>query len=127
MKNFFTFVLLLGLPFMGLNATSVVPDALKQAIRAGNAQEVSKYFNNSIELDILGKDEVYNKTKAQQVLSIFFAQYPVSGFSILYEGGKDENLYAIGKLTTSKGIFRVNILLKGPVILQLRIEQDNGN
>jgi hypothetical protein len=127
MKNFFTLVLLSCLPFVGYGMPGVVPDALKQAIKSNNAQEVAKYFNNAIELDILGKDDVYNKARAEQLISAFFTQYPVINFSILFEGGKDSNQYAIGKLTTSKGIFRVSILLKGSAILQFRVEEDNGN
>lgn len=127
MKNVLTFLLLLGIPLIGLSNPGAVPDAIKSGMKNGNSQEVAKFFNTAIELDILGKDDVYNKAKAQQVLSIFFSNYPVLNFSILFEGGKETNQYAIGKLTTSKGIFRVSILLKGSAILQLRIEADNGN
>jgi hypothetical protein len=127
MEKIITFVLLLGLPMLNINASGIVPEPLKQAIKNGNAKEMSKYFNSAIELDLLGKDEVYNRNKAEQVIGRFFAQYPIINFSVIFEGGKDVNQYAIGKLITSKGVFRVTILLKESVILQLRVEEDNGN
>jgi hypothetical protein len=127
MKNFCTLVLLLSFLTMGANAPNGFPEGLKQAFKTGNAHEIAKYFGNAVEIGIPGKDDVYNKTVAEQVLSIFFTKNPVVSFQVLYEGGKGTNQYAIGKLSTAKGIYRASILFKDNVILQLRIEEDNGN
>lgn len=119
--------MLLSVPFYQNAQAASVPDGLKNAIKSGNAKETAKFFNSSIELDILGNENVYSKAQAEQILRSFFEKHPVTGFTILFEGGKDSSQYAIGKLTTSKGTFRVNILIKAQIILQLRIEEDNGD
>jgi hypothetical protein len=127
MKLFNILVLILALPCAGFSTGAVIPESVKQAFKNGNSQELVKYFNSAVELDIVGKEDVYAKDKAEQLLNTFFAQHPINGFTVLYEGGKDANQFAIGKLISSKGIFRVTILMKGVVILQLRIEVEDGN
>ncbi len=107
--------------------TSDFPNELKTAFKAGNANEISKYFNNNIEIDILGSENICTKTQAEQIIKSFFEQHPVVNFTILYEGGKVNSKYAIGKLFTSKGIFRINLLFKMKSIIQLRVGENNEN
>ena len=103
-----------------------VPDELKNALKTGNIKEISKFFDTNVELEILGDENIYSKAQAEKSLKTFFDEHPVISFAILFEGGKDASQYAIGKLTTSKGTFRVNILVKAQILLQLRIEEENG-
>jgi hypothetical protein len=116
-------------PFFSLNAGSSfeLPEGLKTAFHTGNAKDLAKYFNASIELEVLGKDGVYSKTQAEQIMKDFFAKHPPKSFSVLFEGGKEYSQYAIGKLITTSGSFRINFLVKGQIILQLRIEEDDVN
>jgi len=127
MKIINTLVLILALPCAGFSSGTVIPEPVRQAFKNGNSLELVKYFNNTIELDIIGKDDVYVKAKAEQILSIFFAQHPVTEFTVLHEGGKDTNQFSIGKLVSSKGVFRVTILMKGALIKQLCIQNEDGS
>ena len=122
-------LLLFGLMTLSIQGyySGEIPDGIKSAFKSGNSKETAKYFNSSIELDILGNENVYSKNQAEQIIKSFYEQHPVTNFSILFEGGKDASQYAIGKLVTSKGTFRVNLLVKGQIILQLRIEEENGD
>lgn len=104
-----------------------IPVELKEAFKAGNAEEVAKYFNNSIEFDLLGNENICTKNQAEQIIKSFFEQHPVINFTILYEGGKANSKYAIGKLHTSKGTFRINLLFNLKSIVQLRIGENNEN
>jgi len=106
-----------------------IPEAIILAFRAGNAEELSKYFYNNIELIILENEDVYSKTQAEQILKKFFADHRPSSFNIIHEGGKETSRYAIGSLSTSSGNFRVSFLIKNQdgslLIHQLRIEEED--
>jgi hypothetical protein len=126
--------LILALLLIGLNVqyahskfTKEVPEELIKAFKAGDVKEIMKYCNYNIELDILGDEDICTRAQASQIIKTFFERHPVVGFTILFEGGKEPSKYAIGKLVTSKGTFRVNLFFKLKSIVQLRIEEDNGN
>jgi hypothetical protein len=104
-----------------------VPEGLRNAIKAGNAKEIAQYFGVSVEMEILGEENVYTKMQAEQAIQQFIEQHPVTNFSLLFEGGKESSKYAIGKLMTKKGKFRINLLVKDQTVIELRIEEDNGN
>ena len=126
-------LILLPLIFATANkAYSNVPDGLVAAIKAGNAKELAKYFNSTIELVIADKEGIYSRPQAEQILKDFFIKNPLTrdSFRLLHEVGKESSRYAIGNLYTSKGVYRISFLIKTvnntPLIDQLRIEEDNG-
>ena len=100
------------------------------AIKAGNASELSKYMNSTIELLLLDKEDFYKKNVAETILKDFFSEYQTRDFTIRHQGAKNDAQYAIGNLKTEKGDFRVYFLLKKVdqelLIHQIRIEADNG-
>jgi hypothetical protein len=107
-----------------------IPDGISIAIKAGNAAELSKYMNSTIELLLLDKEDFYKKNVAETILKDFFAEYQAVDFTIRHQGAKNDAQYAIGNLKTEKGDFRVYFLLKKIdqelLIHQIRIESDNG-
>jgi hypothetical protein len=107
-----------------------IPDGISIAIKAGNAAELSKYMNSTIELLLLDKEDFYKKNVAETILKDFFAEYQAKDFTIRHQGAKNDAQYAIGNLKTEKGDFRVYFLLKKVdqelLIHQIRIESDNG-
>lgn len=107
-----------------------IPDGISMAIKAGNAAELSKYMNSTIELLLLNKEDFYKKNVAETILKDFFAEYQTKDFTIRHQGAKNDAQYAIGNLKTEKGDFRVYFLLKKVdqelLIHQIRIESDNG-
>jgi hypothetical protein len=107
-----------------------IPGGISIAIKAGNAAELSKYMNSTIELLLLNKEDFYKKTVAETILKDFFSEYEPKDFIIRHQGAKNDAQYAIGNLKTVKGDFRVYFLLKkvGQELLihQIRIEPDNG-
>ncbi len=106
-----------------------LPSEVITGMSSGKAELISKYFSNTVELTINSKEDIYSKTQAQIILKDFFKKNIPQSFSILHEGGKGESRYAIGSLKTSRGKYRVTILLKAsdskPLIHQLRIERDD--
>lgn len=120
--------------FSGLIATAQeqakIPGGISIAIKAGNAAELSKYMNSTIELLLLDKEDFYKKNVAETILKDFFSEYQTKDFTIRHQGAKNDAQYAIGNLKTEKGDFRVYFLLKKVnedlLIHQIRIEPDNG-
>jgi len=107
-----------------------IPGGIAIAIKAGNAADLSKYMNSTIELLLLDKEDFYKKNVAETILKDFFAEYHAKDFTIRHQGAKNDAQYAIGSLKTEKGDFRVYFLLKKVdqelLIHQIRIESDNG-
>jgi hypothetical protein len=107
-----------------------IPGGISIAIKAGNAAELSKFMNSTIELLLFEKEDFYKKDTAEAILKDFFNQYQTRDFTIRHQGAKGDAQYAIGNLKTEKGDFRVYFLLKKVdselLIHQIRIESDNG-
>jgi hypothetical protein len=107
-----------------------IPDGISISIKAGNAAELSKFMNPTVELLLLDKEDFYKKNVAETILKDFFAEYHTKDFTISHQGAKNDAQYAIGNLKTEKGDFRVYFLLKKVdqelLIHQIRIESDNG-
>jgi hypothetical protein len=106
-----------------------IPGEISIAIKAGNAAELSKYMNSTIELLLLDKEDFYKKNIAETILKDFFNEYKTKDFTIRHQGARNDAQYAIGNLKTDKGDFRVYFLLKKVnqdlLIHQIRIESDN--
>jgi len=109
-----------------------IPSGISIAIKAGNATELSKYMNSTIELILLDKEDFYKKNVAETILKDFFNEYRIKDFTVLHQGqgSKSDAEYAIGNMKTEKGDFRVYFLLKKVnqelLIHQIRIDPDNG-
>lgn len=86
-----------------------VPAELIEALKAGKADDVARFFHPSLELTILDKDYMASKNQATRIMENFFKEHPPTGFSISFEGTKEKSKYAIGNLVTGEGNFRLNI------------------
>jgi len=108
--------------------TQKMPEGIILSFRAGNAEELSKFFHSNVELIILDKEDVYSRSQAEQIIRKFFAEHKTESFKIIFEGGKENSRYAIGGLQASAEKYRVYILMKNqdgsPFIHQLRIEKE---
>jgi hypothetical protein len=107
-----------------------IPAGISLAIKAGNATELSKYMNSTVELLLLDKEDFYKKNVAETILKDFFNEYHTKDFLIRHQGARNDAQYAIGNLETEKGSFRVYILLKKVdqelLIHIIRIEPDSA-
>lgn len=107
-----------------------IPAGISMAIKAGNASELAKYMNSTVELLLLEKEDFYKKNAAEAILKEFFNSYQTRDFIIRHQGAKNDAQYAIGNLKTEKRDFRVYFLLKRVnqelLIHQIRIEPENG-
>jgi len=105
-------VLLLFAPSAVLSNFDII-DNIANAIKSGNSREVSKYFDNNVEITISDKESVYSKVQAEMVLRDFFVKYSVQSFELIHRGTSGEgSAYGIGKLKTANQTFRVYYFVK---------------
>lgn len=113
MKKIFTPILavaLLGLSSFLLPQGGI--DDVINALRAGSAAEVSKYFDDNIELTVPDKSDNYSKAQAQLIIKDFFGNNGVKGFDLKHKGDSPGGHFAIGTLQTNSGNFRTNVFMK---------------
>lgn len=101
------------------------------AFRQGNARDLSKHFGNNVDLTVSGKQEMYSKAQAEQVLRGFFLKHPPRNFIIKSKStANTATPFGIGTYTsTSAEHFRVYFLVKRignqSFIQQLSIENES--
>jgi len=126
--------IVLSILFLTASVTSFsteIPSEIINAFRTGNAVLLAGYFNQTIEFNLLDKENVYSKVQAEIILRDFFLNNPPAQFTILHQGGKESSRYAVGVLTSENNTkFRITFLVKTIdnkiYIHQLRIEYENA-
>jgi len=126
-KSGFALLFILLLSMSPLISSGQIPDQIISGLRAGDAKIVASHFNENIELVVLDRELVCSQAQGEQILKDFFARNKPQDFKITHQGG-DDSSYAIGKMQTGNGNFRVYFLLKSKgsksQIVQLRIDKD---
>lgn len=113
-----------------LFGSTPISSELSQAFKTGNAQKISTYFGESVDLNIPENEGVYSKIQAKLILKTFFLKNKASDFKVVHNGDSKNNThYTIGNLKTNSGMYRVYLLYKKDqdkktLILELRIESD---
>jgi hypothetical protein len=119
-----TSLLLFSLPIFSED----IPLQVINAFSTGDASLLAQSFNNTIELTLFDKEEIYSKTQAEMILRDFFSKHKPTLFKIIHQGGKENSKYAIGTLVCGTESYRITFLLKlegnNLFIHQLRIEND---
>lgn len=95
------------------NASTIATEVTK-AIRAGNAQEMAKYFGQNVDLHLPGSEGIFSRSQAEIIFRNFFSKNPSLSFSVDQQGAsRDGSIYVIGTLKTKKGnTFRVYFYVK---------------
>ena len=120
-------VILLVLPALSFSYFDVL-DNIAGAIRSGDSKQISKYFDNNVELTILERESSYSRTQAEMVLKDFFSKNPVQSFDLIHRGTSGEgSAYGIGKMKTSSQTLRVYYYVKQKgnqsVLQEMRFEK----
>lgn len=116
-------ILLFHLAFV--SAEGSIPSGIITSLENGNAEQLAKYFNNTIELTINNNEQICSKVQAQIIVRDFFKSNQPKGCKILHQSGSTTK-YSIIQLKTSTNDYRVTLLLKPTndnyLIHQLRID-----
>jgi hypothetical protein len=113
MKAIFTSLLVASamlLSSFGQGISSI--DEVIGALRSGNANELSRYFDDNVEVTLPVKSDSYSKAQAQLILKDFFANNDVRGFELKHKGDSPGGHYCIGTLQTKSGNFRAHVFMK---------------
>ncbi len=87
-------------------------DDVVEGIKNGNASQVSRFFDNTVELAFPDKSNSYSKSQAELVLRDFFSNNIVRKFEVIHKGDNSGSQYCIGTLETRNGIYRTTFFLK---------------
>lgn len=93
-------------------ATQDSMDEVIGALRSGNSSELSKYFDDNVELTLPDKSDSYSKAQAQLIVKDFFGNNGVKGFELKHKGDSPGGHFCIGTLQTNAGNFRTNVFMK---------------
>ena len=129
MRSFILLILSISLGFAPMSKD--IGNDIAATIRAGNAKQLSNYFSNNIDLTVLGKEEMYSKAQAEQILQNFFQKNPPRSFNLKqHASNPSASQYGIGTYTNTQNVrFRIYFLLKKignqAFIQQFSIEPEN--
>ncbi len=112
MKTFITSLLFVSSLMMVSFTQHGNIDEVILALRSGNAVELSKYFDDNMELTLPDKVDNYSKAQAQLILKDFFNINEVKGFEVKHKGDSPGGHYCIGTLRTKAGNFRTKVFMK---------------
>jgi hypothetical protein len=135
MKNllFFLFIALFATTAAAYNGDPKNPttlEAISNALGAGDADALSKFFADNIEVSIQDNEQVLTKDKATETVRGFFNANKPKSFSQVHKGMSRANSdqYCIGNLAAANGAFRVYIYLKNTsnsvMIQEIRFDKE---
>ena len=97
-------------------------------IEAGDAEKLSAWFADNLELDITGSVNSCTRSQAKLIMKNFFNNNTPKKFTIIHKSGRPPMSYAVGSLSAGAEKFRVIIYVRTDdgknSIQQLRIEKD---
>ena len=98
---------------LALAAVNDLFDSLVPFIKNGNAKEIAKSFNATIDFATPEHADLYSKAQAELLLRDFFKKYPAKNYSIQHRGASTQGArYVVGRYEYAKGVLRVYILTK---------------
>jgi hypothetical protein len=87
-------------------------DEIVTACKSANATELSRHFDNNVEITLPSGNNVYPKNQAVQVLQRFFNEQQPKSFELVHKGGNNASFYCIGILHARQLNFRATFYLK---------------
>lgn len=83
-------------------------NSMVNAFKEGSADKIARFFSENVDLSIDGKEDLYSKSQAEQILKNFFAAHEPKDFKIIHKGNSGHSEYFIGELTADKS-FKVTL------------------
>lgn len=82
------------------------------AMRSGNANQLSRYFDDRIDIQLPSKSDNYSRTQAEMILKDFFSSNEVRNFQVKHKGENNGAQFCIGLLETRNGNYRTKLYMK---------------
>lgn len=80
-------------------------------IRLGDAEKLSAWFDDNLEISILSNSSDSSKNQAKRIVKSFFDSYTPRGFDITHTAGRTNMKYAIGRLNAGGELFEVTVFV----------------
>jgi Domain of unknown function (DUF4783) len=112
MKAFISTLLAASVIMLSSFAQTSNIDEVIGALRSGNTSDLSKYFDDNLELTLPDKSDSYSKAQATLILKDFFSNNGVKGFDVKHKGDQGGGQFCIGTLQTQSGNFRTTVFMK---------------
>lgn len=104
-----------------------VTDDIASYLKTGNAQSLAGVFSDKVSIKILDLEDLISRSQAQALIEDFFSKHKVKNYTTLHSSFINTgHQFITGNLETNDGKFRISILIRGSIISQFRIENDNG-
>lgn len=111
MKAIFTSIFFLLL-VAGISFSFTQKDEIVDALRTGDVNKLSKYFDQMVDVTIPNKSNSFSKGQAELVIKDFFTVNKVKNFELQHSGSNPSSNFMIGKLSTSNGEFRTTVYMR---------------
>ena len=86
-------------------------DDVINALRSGNATELARYMDDTIEISLPSKSNSYSRSQAVVILQDFFQNNGVKTFEVKFKGENGGTQFCIGNLQTRSGNYRTTFFL----------------
>lgn len=112
MKRYLGFLLILSFTLLSSFTSDVEMDSVVVALKSGNANLLSRYFDSRVDISLPDKSDNYSRTQAEMVIRDFFVNNAVTSFDMKHRGENNGGKYCIGMLRTKNGDFRTTLFMK---------------
>jgi hypothetical protein len=127
-------IMLLTVAVIGLSCavahaqnTGDVFNPIAKYIERGDADALSVWFSDNLEVSIFAKTNDASRNQAKQIMKSFFKTYTPRSFRISHKAGRPNMKYALGLLSAGGEMFQVTVFVglkdKEYKIQQLKIER----
>jgi|GEM_PF-646129 len=97
------------------------------ALKSGNTSGLVRLFSEKISIKVLSQEDLLSKSQAQVLIEDFFIKHKVKGYQTSHTSiVNGDQQFITGSLDTNTGKYRISILVRGSMISQFRIENDNN-
>ena len=101
---------------------------ISKYISQGNAENLSAWFADNLDITVLSRSSNASKNQAKQILKSFFIDHTPRSFEITHTAGKDNMKYALGTLIAGGERFVITIFVNydsdSYKIQQLKIDRE---
>ena len=100
-------ILVFALSVLSIYAADIT--TIINSLKEGKASGIVGNMDTEVDITVPGETKKGTGAEAVAILSRFFESEKPTGFTVLHHADKTETGFVVGKLTTGKGEFRVNI------------------
>lgn len=111
MKHVFGWITLVSVLLVSFKPFYSIEEVV-QAMKNGNANQLSKYFDDRIDISIPGKNDNFSKSQGEMIIKDFFSNNEVKDFEVKHKGENNGSQFCFGVLKTKSGNFRTKLYMK---------------